>query len=258
MRTIWSILLYKLKSPRIVTIIGGGGKTSLLYYLLRMMKEQGEEVLATTTTKLSSCEMSGHAFVEVESFEAACQAVNSMKRQELDITLISGKDQQIQGKVVGISPEWIDELGLLYPKTFFLVEADGSAGKSLKGHLPHEPVVPTQSSLVIVVIGIDSIGKKICPKHVHRPARICELIGVHPNSVVTTELVTELLFYPQGYLHSCSSQQLIVPFINKVESISQQEQAQKLGKQILARQHPQVCGVMIGSVMQGEGVWLQA
>lgn len=60
---------------------------------------------------------------------------------------------------MGIPREWIDELAIEYPETLFIV-GDGSAGKSIKGHLAHEPVIPSRSSLVIVVVGIDSVGER--------------------------------------------------------------------------------------------------
>ncbi|WP_378953863.1 selenium cofactor biosynthesis protein YqeC [Pelosinus sp. sgz500959] len=258
MRKIWYSLISNLRSPKIVTIIGGGGKTSLMYYLLKIVKEQGEMVIATTTTKLCSQQMSGHSFVQVQSLSAACQVVKRVREKEEAITLVYGEDHHFPGKIVGIPQEWIDELGIQYPGTLFVVEGDGSAGKSLKGHLGYEPVIPSKSSLVIIVIGIDSIGVEINSQHVHRPERICELVGAESKSLVTTDLITQLLFHPQGYLHHCSPDQLIIPFINKVESVSQQQKAKELAQKILANKHPQIGGIMIGSVMKEEGLWLQA
>ena len=47
-------------------------------------------------------------------------------------------------------------------------------------------------------------------------------------------------------------------FINKVESAAQHQQAAELAGQILAMKHPQVGGVIIGSMRKEEGLWLQA
>lgn len=251
-------LISNIKSPRIVTIIGGGGKTSLMYYLVRILKEQGEQVISTTTTKLSSQERSSHSFVKVTSLEEAYQAVKIVSKKDEYTTLVSGADDYFPGKMVGIPGEWIDELAIEYPETLFIVEGDGSAGKSIKGHLAHEPVIPSRSSLVIVVVGIDSVGERVSSQQVHRSDRVCELTGADSDSFVTTDLIVQLLFHPQGYLHNCRQHHLIVPFINKVESVISHQQAEELARKILASKHPQVGGVIIGSILNEEALWLQA
>ena len=142
-------------------------------------------------------------------------------------------------------------------ETVFVVEGDGAAGKPIKGHASYEPVIPSRSSLVIVIIGINSVGKRINFQHVHRPDRICELVGAQIESLITIEMIAELLFHPQGYLHSCPKESEIIFFINKVESAEQYQQAEALGKKIAAHQHPQVVGIVLGSIKKEEGVWLQ-
>lgn len=254
MGEIWRQLIENRK-PRIITLIGGGGKTSLLYYLLTLLQAIGYIGIGTTTTKFSNKLLAGNSFVEVTSVEAAYQVVQEAKRIENHVTLVSHEDNKI-GKMVGIPSEWIDELAARCRDTVFVVEADGSAGKSLKGHLSYEPVIPRSSSLVIPVIGIDCVGKGLDVQSVHRPERISELTGYVTNSIITTEMITELLFHPHGYLHNCPGGQVVVPFINKVESVLQRQQGKALGDQILARKYPSLDGVIMGSLQQEEGLWL--
>ena len=254
MGEIWRQLIENRK-PRVITLIGGGGKTSLLYYLLTLLKDMGYTGIGTTTTKLSNKLLVGNSFVEVTSVKEAYQVVQEAKGMENHVTLVSREDKKI-GKMVGIPSEWIDELAERCRDTIFVVEADGSAGKSLKGHLPYEPVIPLSSSLLIPVIGIDCVGKGLDAQNVHRPERISELTGYATNSIITTEMITELLFHPHGYLHNCPEEQVVVPFINKVESVLQRQQAKALGDQILACKYPRLDGVILGSLQQEEGLWL--
>ena len=257
MGKIWSNLILNRQQPKVVTIIGGGGKTSLMYYLLSVLKAAGYTAVGTTTTKLSSHEFSGNYFARISSIEAGYKAVQEARGIQDHVTLVSGEDTRFPGKMIGIPGEWIDELATLCRDVVFVVEGDGSAGKPLKGHLANEPVIPNSSSLVIPVIGIDSVGVGLNLQSVHRPERICELTGALPESLVTTEIITQMLFHSQGYLHNCPDHSVIVPFINKVESVIQHQQAQKLAWQILASKHSQVGGVIVGSLMQEEGLWLQ-
>ncbi|MBP2626150.1 MAG: hypothetical protein H6Q68_861 [Firmicutes bacterium] len=257
MRKIWSNLIRSIQPPRVVTIIGGGGKTSLMYYLLTMLKDMGYNAVGTTTTKLSSKQLSGNCFVQIPSVEGGYKAIEEAKDIQDHVTLVSGEDSKVPGKMVGIPGEWIDQLATIYRDVVFVVEGDGSAGKPLKGHLEHEPVIPSSSSLVIPVIGIDSMRVQLNLQSTHRPERICELTGAIFDSLVTTEIITKLLFHPQGYLRNCGEHNVIVPFINKVESVIEHQQAEELAQQILTSKHPQVGGVIVGSLIQEEGLWLQ-
>ena len=77
------------------------------------------------------------------------------------------------------------------------------------------------------------------------------------ESLMTIEMIAKLLFHPQGYLHNCPKGSEIIFYINKVESAQQYQQAEALGKKIVAYQHPRVVGIILGSIKKEEGVWLQ-
>jgi probable selenium-dependent hydroxylase accessory protein YqeC len=258
MEEIWSQLILKEKVSQVITIIGGGGKTRLMYYLLGLVQKLHYLGIATTTTKLSSEVGSGHCFIEVKSLVDAYLAMEEIQVIKEVATLVYGPDPLAPSKMLGIPKEWIDELAAKCPEMIFVVEGDGSAGKSVKGHLAHEPVIPEGSSMVIVVIGIDSVGAFLNGQQVHRPARMKELVPSLEKSVVTTERITQLIFHPQGYLHNCPPHSEIIFFINKVESEEQQKQAEELAQQLLAYHHERVGGVVIGSLLKEEGRWLQA
>ena len=66
-------------------------------------------------------------------------------------------------KVSGISP---GQVSLLRRRAdYILVEADGSGGLPLKGHLNYEPVIPGATTLIVVVVGADILGKTICKRY---------------------------------------------------------------------------------------------
>jgi len=246
-----------MQCPRIVTIIGGGGKTSLLYYLLTVVNEMGLAAVGTSTTKLSSHCLSGASFFTIKSIEEGYQAVKEIIHGKEHKIIMYGQDPSNSEKMLGISSEWIEQLAMQAQETIFVVEGDGAAGKPIKGHASYEPVIPSGSSLVIVMIGIDGVGKKVNFQYAHRPHRICELVGAKPESLITIEMIAKLLFHPQGYLHNCPTESQIIFFINKVESNDQYKQAEALAKKIIDCKHPQVTGIIIGSIKKGEGVWLQ-
>lgn len=243
---VWEEMISGLQPPRVITIIGGGGKTSLMYYLQSGLNLVGLMAVAATTTKL--CREASCCYVPIASLAEGCEAVETVLGQDRLITLVAGVAAGESAKMAGISPDWIDRLAGRFPDTVFLVEGDGSAGKPLKGHLAHEPVIPASSGLVIAVVGIDALGVPLTEVGVHRPERVTELTGVEPGMPVTVQSVVRLLLHPDGYLRQCPPASRVVPFINKVESPEQHRQAQKLAAAILAGRHPQVEAVVIGSV----------
>lgn len=250
--------MFRLLSPRVITIIGGGGKTSLMYYLLTELKRASQQSVATATTKLSAKPRLGHRFVIAKNLADAAKAVAENGCTDDLVTLMAGFDAATPEKLIGIEADWIDKLAERVSETIIVVEGDGAAGKSLKGHLAHEPVIPLVSSLVIVVIGIDCIGTALTAENVHRPERVGELTGAAPGLPITAEVVVRLLFHSSGYLHNCPRGSMVLPFINKVESIGRRQQAEKLAELILSVQHPAVSGVMLGSVQQQEFSFLPA
>jgi probable selenium-dependent hydroxylase accessory protein YqeC len=221
-----------------------------MFYLLNGLRRCGRAAVAAATTRLSAERRQGHHFAAVQSLADAYAVVTKSQRLDELVTLIAGSDAACPDKLTGIAPGWIDKLAERFSETVFLVEGDGAAGKSLKGHLAHDPVIPLASRLVIAVIGIDCIGKTLTAKHVHRPERVGELLGIRPAAPITVETVAGLLFHPCGYLHNCPPGSRVLPFINKVESSEQRLQAEKLAELILSEHHSAVGGVMVGSVQQ--------
>ncbi|HEY3425212.1 MAG TPA: selenium cofactor biosynthesis protein YqeC [Negativicutes bacterium] len=235
---------------RIITVIGGGGKTSLLYYLARQFQQSGLQVIVTTTTKLYRPNQIGHQLLLANTWGKCCQAVREARVSRDIITLAAGTWQQDRHKVTGLDPQWLDALAQAYPNTIFLVEGDGAAGKSLKGHLDYDPVIPQLTQIVIPVIGFDVLGQKLDQQYVHRPDRIGQLTGAVDQAVITKETIISLLFHGSGYLHNCPDSATVIPFLNKVDSKAKWRQALPLASAILTVGHHQFDGVIIGSVLQ--------
>ncbi|MEG6615946.1 selenium cofactor biosynthesis protein YqeC [Peptococcaceae bacterium 1198_IL3148] len=240
----------KLPLPRVITLIGGGGKTNLMYYLMAAIKSLHISAVATSTTKLANQRPPGVDVVEINSVATACQAVERAGLAQRHLTLVRGQDKSNPEKLAGIPAEWIDQLAAKFPEVAFVVEGDGSAGRSLKGHLAHEPVIPASSNLVIPVIGIDVLEANLDATAVHRPERVRELTGASLGAVIDEELIVKILFHPAGYLRNCLPGQQMIPFINKVETAIEKKQAQILANQILAQKKQRVQSVVIGSIKQ--------
>lgn len=156
--------------PGVTAVIGGGGKTTLL----RVLGEElaaSRRVLLCTTTKI-------YPFPGIPLAQTREELERPWERSCL---VCAGRPLAGTGKL--IAPEQpLEDLAARFD--YVLVEADGSAGRPLKAHAPHEPVIPAAANRTICVAGASGFGRPI-REAAHRPERYAALAGV-PESAAAT------------------------------------------------------------------------
>jgi molybdenum cofactor cytidylyltransferase len=165
-----------------VAFIGAGGKTTLLLALARALRLAQACPIVTTTTKMR---VPKEIPLVLEDAHQIGGVVNATGWACL------GRSVSGEGKLVGIDR---DTVCLLLSRDFgpILVEADGAAGKPLKFHAAHEPVVPPCATDVLVIAGVDAIGKSV-QGVVHRALPACHILGWDPNAPIDTGHISALL-----------------------------------------------------------------
>ena len=239
-----------LTSPGIITLTGGGGKTSLMYKLVSLLMKQGNNAVAATTTKIFMDDHHQKQIVFVKSADQCIDAVRKACKLAVPTVLCLKADDVDSRKAIGIPPEWLDTVNNEAPDAILVVEGDGSGGRSLKGHLKHEPVIPSNSKLIIPVIGLDVIGQRIDEQTVHRPQRFCELAGAKLGDMITERLVAAVLCHPQGYLQHSPREAHILPLLNKAETFARWRSAIEICNQIAGFKDVPFQMVLAGSVKQ--------
>ena len=201
-------------SHRYIYLIGGGGKTTLMFRLARWLEERGERVLTSTSTRIwpPSPEQVGRVFIERSIRELLGELRENPPRHA---TVAKGC---LGGKLIGFSPAELDELWEAKVCDALIVEADGSAGRPLKAHLNHEPVVSQNAELVVAVVGADCVGRPLDEETVHRPERFSELLSIPLESPLGTREVARILVHPEGYLAKVSSGSQVVVYLSRLGS----------------------------------------
>ena len=180
--------------PGVTAVIGGGGKTTLLSVLGRELSARGRVVLCTTT--------------KIFPFPGIPCAKTAEELAHLagERLICTGTEVPDTGKLT-VPPVSIAQLAREFD--YVLAEADGSAGRPLKAHAPHEPVIPPEAGNVIVVVGASGFGRPI-REAAHRPERYAALCGAAQDDPVTPALAAAVL-RAEGYGSG-------LVYLNKVES----------------------------------------
>lgn len=193
----------------LVSFTGGGGKTTLLFSLAAELDERGGRVIGTTTTKLGADQVGRHRVLwsaDPAEIEAGLDGDGPL------YVLRSGDDR----KVTGYEPEVVDELFADSSATHVLVEADGARGRPLKAPAEHEPVIPGTTTLVVVVMGMDAIGRSLF-EVAHRPPEAAALTGLTEWATVTPAVAARVLTHPDGGLKGVPATSRVVVALTKVD-----------------------------------------
>jgi probable selenium-dependent hydroxylase accessory protein YqeC len=131
-------------------------------------------------------------------------------------------------------------------------EADGARTLPFKAPADHEPVIPSNTTLVVVMVGIDAVGQPLDATHVHRPEQVAALTGARLGDPLTPEQIAAVLTHPQGGLKSVPPHARVVALINKVQTATEAETARYLADLLLMA--PRIQAVAIGAVQQADPI----
>lgn len=227
----------------IAAVVGAGGKTTLLFRLAEEAHAAGRRVLITTTTHMGAPSGRGPVLFE-EAGDVSAELQAALDREGRAVLL--GRRLR-DDKVQGIAPERVDALAAL--ADVVLVEADGARRRSFKLPAEHEPVVPSASLLVVVVVGLDILGQPLDEAHVHRWERVAEAAGQAMGSAVTEDTLARALLAPSGYLSHVPRGARSAVFLNKAEG-----ELTAAATRLIARLSPPYDVALAGSAREGSVV----
>lgn len=167
--------------PGVTAFIGGGGKTALLRALGESLARAGNTVLLCASTKL-------FPFPDLPNLtEPSEEALaGALKARRL---VCAGTPVPGTGKLTAPALP-MARLALL--ADYVLVEADGAAGRPLKAHAPHEPVIPPEAAQTILAAGVSGFGRPIRDA-AHRPALYARLAHVPEDAPATPQTEAAVL-----------------------------------------------------------------
>jgi probable selenium-dependent hydroxylase accessory protein YqeC len=144
----------------------------------------------------------------------------------------------------------------LFP--LLLNEADGARSMSLKLPREGEPVLMPNANYLVPVIGLDCLNRPLGPRTLFRWELASERYHLASGQILTPELAASILFHPQGVCKDWKPSMRMIPFINKVDSESDDALARSLAHALLHNSDFHVEHVVWGSLHNGRVASLAA
>jgi len=205
-------LLFGDRLPRSIAVIGSGGKTSTIANLADEYMSRGMRVIITPTTKMAPPR--DRSLLAHDAPEALRIA------RERGLAFLG--DVLGEHKMSGLAAE---KRHLLFEDgVAVLSEADGSRTLPMKATAYYEPVVPDDADGVILLFGLESVGRplnEVC----HRFELAAEILGCAEDAAVTPEMAARLL--RASYFDKLPNREIVV-MLNKCDDAARESSAREI------------------------------
>lgn len=251
-----------LKEKAFISLVGAGGKSTLFKRLAEELTHKNKRLILTTTTKMFVWQLvpfikkgkliEGH---NEEIIRECIEKYFSLERKGGRSAVIGEKmEDNGEEKISGPPPDWLDKWWKDRIADYFLVEADGGAGRPVKAPAHHEPVIPLSTTDLVGVISIDALGLSLQEENVFRSEIFSQLTGSKLGEKIGIEALAFLICHPEGLFKGVPPGCRRHLFINKAENAEDQKRAEELTFQVLKICHRRISDIIIGAAGQNEVV----
>jgi probable selenium-dependent hydroxylase accessory protein YqeC len=236
-----------LKKREVISLAGAGGKTTLMFCLAKELFLAGKKVVTTTTTKILE-PASGETvslFINLDE-EKLKQFVLEHLDEYRHITI--ARERLGSGKLKGVSSDLANDLWRSSEIDYVIIEADGAAGRPIKAPREREPVIPSSTTLVVAILGLDGVEMEINEENVFQAERVSKLTGIPMGKKMTDEAMAVLVAHPEGIFKGAPSSSRVIAFLNKVDIRDGVAKAKGIAQKIIERKHPKIERVLLGQL----------
>jgi probable selenium-dependent hydroxylase accessory protein YqeC len=236
-----------LEAREVISLAGAGGKTTLMFCLAKELFLAGKKVVTTTTTKIlePASGETASLFIDLDEKE-----VKEFVLKHLDeyrhITI--ARERLGSGKLKGVSSDLVDDLWGSSEIDCIIIEADGAAGRPIKAPREGEPVIPSSSTLVVAILGVDGAEMEVNEENVFQAERVSKLTGIPMGKKMTDEAMAVLMTHPEGIFKGAPSSSRVIAFLNKVDIPDGVVKAKGIAQKIIERKHPKIERVVLGQL----------
>ncbi len=236
-----------LKTREVISLTGAGGKTTLMFRLAKELFLEGKRVVTTTTTKIlePASGETASLFIHLDEEELK-QFVDQHLDEYRHITI--ARERIESGKLKGVSSNLVNDLWGLKEIDYIIIETDGAAGRPVKAPRKGEPVIPSNTTLVVAILGVDGVEMEVNEENVFQAERVSKLTGIPMGRKMTDEAMAILMNHPEGIFKGTPSSSRMIAFLNKVDIPNGVVKAKGIARKIIEKKHWQIERIVLGQL----------
>src|SRR2546421_5702546 len=183
----------------LIAITGAGGKTTTMYTLASELAQRGKRVITTTTTQIFYPETDeSDTLIIASETDALLKTIDEAWQKYRRLT-VAGAILRTE-KLAGLKPEQPYELLMKSGADAVIVEADGARHRMIKAPAEHEPVMPLQTNVALLMISAEAINQPLSDRIAHRPEQVATVTGINVGDVLSPAVIARLITSEQGAL----------------------------------------------------------
>jgi molybdenum cofactor cytidylyltransferase len=101
---------------------------------------------------------------------------------------------------------------------------------------------------VIVVAGMQGLGKPLTSKWVHRPEKFAELSGLKIRDLITQDALVKVLLHQQGGLKDIPAKARRIALLNQADTPDLQSQAKKISDELIHGYHSSIVSALSAGI----------
>jgi molybdenum cofactor cytidylyltransferase len=243
--------------PSCLAFVGAGGKTTAIFKAARELltatrdEQETRTVLVSTSTHFGAWQsVYADRFFTINSLSDIAELENDLPS---GVVLLTG--DEINNYLGGLPPKLLEKVRAIAEdhNLPLFIEADGSHTYPLKAPAEHEPAIPDFAQVVVVVAGLQGLGKTLTKNWVHRPEKFAELSELHIGELVTGDALAKVLLNRNGGLKNIPSNARRIVLLNQADTPELQSDAKTISEKLIPNYH----SVLIAS-LSGENTGFAA
>ena len=196
----------------IVCLVGAGGKKTTLYALAQHFPGR---LGITTTVHLPPFPPNLPGARIIAPAEQLIEQV-SIAAQEHRVVAFA-HPSQTDYRVTGVSLEALETIQQQARFDALFIKADGARQRLIKAPAPYEPVIPANTTTVLILVSARTIGRLLDERIAHRVELIEAVTDARRGEPIQALHLARLLASEQGLLHGVGTAR-VVPIINQVDN----------------------------------------
>ena len=211
----------------IISVVGAGGKKTTMY---RLATAHTGRIAITSTVHTPPFRRRLNAHLVLADAEDLTTQVKSALQKYERVAYAQASDKP--ARLRGVAPQQVTEIHQTLGFDVTLVKADGARLRWIKAPDENEPVLPSDTSVLVPVLSIRAIGKRLSEEIAHRVTDVAHIMKIQPGDRITATHLARLLSSADGALKS-ANQAKVIPVINMVESKEEVRLAKLVAEQAM-------------------------